>query len=332
MVIKNQNRIIELDIFRGLAAILVVLFHFTARYDTIFETDTMKWFEFSYGHYGVQLFFIISGFVIFMTLERCKSSLEFIKRRFIRLYPTFWICMVITFIITSIAGITRFERTPIDFVANITMLPNLLGYKAIDGVYWSLEVELLFYFFMIILLQFKLLKYVFAILLLWLFSGILIHYFHIPYLHVILITGHNYLFISGISFYKIWKNREGEVLHYHFLLVICLIYGFTKDLEEGSIVTICFALFYLFIYGKLNFMKSLKMIKLFVFLGDISYALYLIHQFIGMIIIFYLSRYVDNYFILLIVPLMVSISLAWLVTDVLEKRIQQKLKKMLFLK
>ena len=136
----QNKRLIELDVFRGIAALSVVLFHYTKRYNITFKTNEMSQFEFSYGHYGVQLFFIISGFVIFMTLERCKNVFVFIKRRFIRLYPTFWISMIITFIVTSLSGIIRFERTFIDLVVNITMIPYLLGFKHIDGVYWSLEV------------------------------------------------------------------------------------------------------------------------------------------------------------------------------------------------
>lgn len=327
----ENKRIIELDIFRGIAAFSVVLFHYTARYNIAFETDTMNWFEFSFGHYGVQLFFIISGFVIFMTLERSKNTLDFIKRRFIRLYPTFWICMIITFMATYFAGVLRFERTVTDLLVNITMIPNLLGFRTIDGVYWSLQVELLFYFLMIILLQFKLLKSVFGLMITWLVIGVLVHYFHIPYLKVYLITAYSYLFIAGISFYKIWTNKGlPDNLKYHFLIVLCLIYGFAKDIEEGFVVLLCFGLFYLFIFQKLKFITDFKLFKPFVFLGDISYSLYLIHQFIGMIIIFHLSKYIENYLILLIVPIIISILLAWMITRFLEKTIQQKLKKILF--
>ncbi len=325
-----KNRIIELDIFRGIAAISVVLFHYTSRFNIAFETDTMKGLEFSFGHYGVQLFFIISGFVIFMTLERSKNTIDFIKRRFIRLYPTFWISMIITFIVTYSAGVVRFERTFTDLLVNTTMIPNLLGFRAIDGVYWSLQVELLFYLLMIIILQFKLLKYVFVLMFTWLFIGVLIHYFDLPYLNVYLITGYSYLFIAGITFYKIWTNKNSRNnIKGHGLILLCLVYGFSKNIEEGFIVLLCFGLFYLFIYQRLKFIANLKFFKPFVFLGDISYTLYLIHQFIGMIIIFYLSKQIDNYFILLIVPIIISILMAWIITHYLEKTIQQKLKKLL---
>ncbi len=239
--------------------------------------------------------------------------------------------MIITFIVTYSAGVVRFERTFTDLLVNTTMIPNFLGFRAIDGVYWSLQVELLFYFLMIILLQFKLLKYVFGLMFSWLFIGVLIHYFHIPYLNIYLITCYSYLFIAGISFYKIWTSESlPDKLKYHFLILLCLIYGFAKAVEEGFAVLLCFGLFYWFIFKKLKFIIDFKLFKPFVFLGDISYSLYLIHQFIGMIIIFHLLKYVENYLVLLIVPIIISILLAWIIARFLEKEIQQKLKKMLF--
>jgi len=320
----QNKRLIELDVFRGIAALSVVLYHYTTRYNITFEKETMNWFQFSYGHYGVQLFFIISGFVIFMTLERSKNVIDFIKRRFIRLYPTFWISMIVTFIVTSLTGIIRFERSFIDFFVNFTMIPNLLRFKAIDGVYWSLEVELLFYFFMVILLSFKLLKYVFSLMFFWFFVGILIQYFKLPYFNVLFITDYSYLFIAGISFYKIWKSEKINFLKYHILIFLCLSYGFAKNVEEGIIVLLCFSLFYLFIYQKIKFIANFKTFRFF---GNISYALYLIHQFIGMTIIFFLSKVIDNYFVLLLTPLVVvSTLLAYIITYYIENPIQQKLK------
>ncbi|QEC73956.1 acyltransferase [Arachidicoccus ginsenosidivorans] len=59
-----KKRLIELDALRGLAASMVVIFHYTFQFDKVFQSDLMKSIEFDVGKYGVQLFFIISGFVI----------------------------------------------------------------------------------------------------------------------------------------------------------------------------------------------------------------------------------------------------------------------------
>jgi peptidoglycan/LPS O-acetylase OafA/YrhL len=84
---QHPTRLLELDVFRGLAALAVVLFHYTTVYERTYDHHDEMLFDFSLGHYGVQLFFIISGFVIFMTLNRTKSALDFVVSRFSRLYP-----------------------------------------------------------------------------------------------------------------------------------------------------------------------------------------------------------------------------------------------------
>lgn len=145
MSAKSNNRILELDALRGLAALAVVLFHYTTKYSEIFNTDvTTQIIDFKYGHYGVQLFFIISGFVIFMTINKVKTPFEFIFKRFIRLYPVFWLCIIITTLVTFNLP-PGFGRSFSDLVVSFTMIPALLGYKPIDGAYWSLVPELFFY-------------------------------------------------------------------------------------------------------------------------------------------------------------------------------------------
>lgn len=54
-------RILELDALRGLAALAVVLFHYTTRYDQLFGYSEPLAVNVSWGHYGVDLFFMISG-------------------------------------------------------------------------------------------------------------------------------------------------------------------------------------------------------------------------------------------------------------------------------
>jgi peptidoglycan/LPS O-acetylase OafA/YrhL len=82
-MIPSQKRILVLDVFRALAALLVLLSHL----DTV---------HFHFGKWGVEFFFTISGFVIFKTLENSKNSTEFLVKRFFRLYPTYWVCLILT--------------------------------------------------------------------------------------------------------------------------------------------------------------------------------------------------------------------------------------------
>ena len=85
--IAPATRLLELDALRGIAAMAVMGFHYTTLYSH--ETGHLGElpFEVRYGNYGVHLFFMISGFVIFMTLERTRTAKDFIVSRFSRLFP-----------------------------------------------------------------------------------------------------------------------------------------------------------------------------------------------------------------------------------------------------
>ncbi len=211
-------RLNELDAFRGVAATAVVLYHYTTRYNEIFGTTSVL--NFTYGWLGVPLFFILSGFVITLTINVCKSPYEFLYKRFIRLYPTYWICLVITLSAIYLTNFNAFKLPIIDVLMNFTMVSDILGFKYVDGAYWSLLPELLFYFFMAVLMLFKktnkVLFYNVPLLII-----CLIHYFSpIPVLWRILSLNYLLLFMIGISFYNIYTGKKE---YYYHILIICIL-------------------------------------------------------------------------------------------------------------
>src|ERR1051325_9102674 len=141
-------RIRGLDALRGIAAMGVVLFHYCPCYAIDFgHPRPLRW-TFSLGGYGVPLFFMISGFVILMTLDRSRSTFDFAVARFARLYPTFWTCVILTFVgVRTFALPNGIRGLPLAESAwNLTMMPKFAHWaREIDTVYWTLEVELFFY-------------------------------------------------------------------------------------------------------------------------------------------------------------------------------------------
>src|SRR5260370_31326665 len=83
------HRIKGLDGLRGIAAISVLLFHYTIVYGLLIEPLSPMPFEAPYGRHGVELFFIISGFVILMTVENSRSVTDFAVSPFPRLFSVF---------------------------------------------------------------------------------------------------------------------------------------------------------------------------------------------------------------------------------------------------
>ena len=140
------SRLVEIDALRGVAALAVVLFHYTARFDELFGHRPPPAISFSGGHYGVNLFFIISGFVIFMTLEKTSKPMDFVVSRFSRLFPAYWTAIVLTFLLTHLLGLPGKLVDLATAFGNLVMIHGLLfRIPHVDGVYWTLEVELLFY-------------------------------------------------------------------------------------------------------------------------------------------------------------------------------------------
>lgn len=308
----RKYRITELDGLRGIAALAVVLYHFTTRFEQRFDTDlSTKVWEFKYGFYGVDLFFIISGFVIFMTVEKVRTPAEFAYKRFIRLYPTFWLCLLITFLFTTWYGPAVFHRTFQELVINTTMVPSLFNTRYIDGAYWSLLIELCFYLVILFMMIFYLIpkvKWVGFVYLLF-YLAISIYYKH----NIQLFYGT--LFLAGINFYKIWKGTSDWVNHLQICCCLALAYFFT-DLITFIFIAVFYLVFYLVVYRQAKLLSW----KPIVFIGQISYALYLLHQYIGQSIqLILIEHNLKNYYLLLFSPILICILLAYLITFWFER-------------
>ncbi len=150
----GTNRIEFLDALRGAAILLVVLFHAYARWPEVVPYgDRFSNFPvFSYGWLGVELFFMISGFVIFLTLDKCGSFFEFITRRWLRLFPAMLACSLFVWLTAPLlperpGGLpTADQLIPGLTFINALWLNDLgLHTKPIEGAFWSLFVEAQFY-------------------------------------------------------------------------------------------------------------------------------------------------------------------------------------------
>lgn len=325
---KRSERYLELDAIRGLAAIAVVFYHYTFRYPKLFPNNFESHYQFSYGNLGVELFFILSGFVIFMSIQKVKSPFEFLTKRFIRLYPTYWIAMIFTFLIVSIFGLAGKEVTINEFLINTTMLQYGLQIPSVDGVYWSLFHELMFYFLMAALFRFIKTKYLILFSLLWLTMSLGNYFFHLKGISLLLNLTYTPLFLGGIYFYKLTVEEKSRV-NIIFPIICYIVYFIIIDAKIDRIFTERLIILGFFILFYLNAFNALKFIaiKPLIFLGNISYALYLVHQNMGYIVLNKLYTYFGTYQILIFIPIVLSIVVAYCITEYLEKPIGKYLRK-----
>ena len=315
-----KNRYSELDAIRGIAALMVVLYHYTVRYSEIYTSAVKPLFNFELGLYGVQLFFIVSGFVIFLTLDKTTRARDFIISRFSRLYPPYWFAVILTFSVVTIFSLQGREVSLQTAIINLTMLQDWLRVDRVDAVYWTLAVELSFYIIMLIFFVTKQLKRIEVVSIIWLVTIIAMNFLEslgVIQIHgaikLLLLLDYGNLFIAGIMFYKIM--HQAALIHYAILL-LALITEFFLHGSLAGLVALYFGVFLAFTQGYLRLLA----IKPLIFLGTISYSLYLIHQNIGYVIIQALeTRDVLNPVSMLLVPFVLSIAIATLMQIFVEK-------------
>lgn len=313
-----QERLDTLDSLRALAVASVVFYHYfwfwtpagngnplIAYGDAFAHLPVL-----SIGYLGVNLFFVISGFVILLTLERTKGLKEFFLRRTVRLWPPLLIFGTATFLIVSAFGPQELRVGWWEYVLSLIVLPPqhvamLMGggdWKWLDGAYWSLWVEVKFYI-VIGLLYFALSKRVIAAWivfeLLTMAIGLQSYAVDSRPWHMLdgfLFEPYVPYFSFGLAAYSMWSGRGGKDVHLlaalaivHATLVTLIDFAQQPPqtpwhyMEVAAGQMAIFGVFYLFAWRKLQF-SALRWPPL-VRVGRASYGIYLLHQNVGITIL-----------------------------------------------
>lgn len=140
---------------RGLAALSVMLFHF--RWNINDLSDGLGDRLFGWGATGVDLFFIISGFVITLSADKVSANilgaLGFLKKRLIRVLPVYYFILLITFLLSGAMSTFHYPDKVENLISALTFSPIYKGHAPyyIDdsgsfGIRWTLNYEMYFYF------------------------------------------------------------------------------------------------------------------------------------------------------------------------------------------
>jgi exopolysaccharide production protein ExoZ len=152
----DSDRFVALEGLRGIAAFLVVIQHYATlmaeRVTSGSGLDFVVRLTDRVGAVGVQLFFIISGFIIYAALDRRSGSyIEFIKRRMRRIFPLAWVIFSIV-LASKFANESDLIVDPVtgnqalDILCNYLLIPGIHPADPIYDVMWTLSYEMLFYF------------------------------------------------------------------------------------------------------------------------------------------------------------------------------------------
>lgn len=294
----GERRLSELDGFRAVAILGVLGFHYTLRFPGYYPFDPITVFR--YGYLGVHLFFMISGFVIALTLSKSQSAMDFAVRRWSRLFPPMLICSLVTFAFLALVDnpFTEMRRaSAADFLPSWTftqpgiwewLVPNV---KYVDGVYWSLFYEVRFYFWAAALFfafggeGFARHFAIFAA-----FSGLgyVIAGWAAPVngslvFETLFISKYIGLFCAGVLFFELYQQRAKPWVFIG--LALCLASAIMEEQRPLIALALClfFVAFFMLVYRK-SALAPFRWLPL-VWIGLVSYSLYLLHQNIGVGII-----------------------------------------------
>lgn len=326
-----MKRLELLDYARLLAALAVVAFHYLfqgMQSGHVTSISTMPWAVAwsKYGYLGVDLFLIISGYVIFFS-ARGRSAGEFAAARAVRLYPAFWVAMLFTASVVALWGAPQFTVTGRQVLLNLTMVPSLLGVPAVDGVYWTLALEASFYAVVTLVLLVGLQRYMDAILLAWplvMLVAWLAGKGNAPFL------GGYYTYFAAGSLFALMRIRATlmALACTAIMLFLCIdgavaraarladVHGVPYDLEVvGLLVASMFAFFFLLNtrHGQTLRLPGSRLA------GALTYPLYLLHATFGWIL---LNRFATEQNKLLAYPivLVIVLGVSYAVHALVEKR------------
>jgi peptidoglycan/LPS O-acetylase OafA/YrhL len=338
------TRIRSLDALRGVAALAVVVFHFTVTFDHtgVFPGYRHAVISFAGGRYGVQLFFVISGFVILWSIQRQTTVGKFAYSRFSRLFPPYWasLLLISAYILFAQhvldAGIGPLTFSAGQWFANISMVPRWIPpfhYVEVDPAYWTLAIEMGFYLLIGLLMALGLTKknrIVPTMFTIWCAD------FALNGIHFLsgMASGSRQpstgdyanLFLAGMALFLLFQDSDRPKRDRQILWV--MVWGAPvlealRFQKVGAVVVLAVVTsVYLAIFRSIPLLDS----RLLQWLGGISYSLYLMHEVPGYITMKLLLDHGWNRNLVVVVAIAQSFVLAVILNRTVEKPVTRWLR------
>ena len=327
-----HRRILELDALRAIAAINLVLFHLTWVYTEKYGYTVGLGFRWPFGAYGVEMFFILSGFVNSMSLLRRKQPIDFVAARMIRIVPVFLLVIVANLWILQLAPMNQAVSTS-QFLANLTLLPRVLGYECVDPVMWTLQIEMMFYVTLVVMFKVGALDRYFrgwgfllalSVVLCPLLDSVAATCGEMPWfvaatvVRRLMLLDFVPLFAIGFLLYMIktdvgkkWQNILG-------ILVAAAVFHTIDHGKHNPVATIMIiALVTACAYGRVPVLRF----KPLIYISTISYAIYLCHNNLGCAVIHRFDQAGVPPLVSFAIAVVFTFSMAVLVTNWIEQPI-----------
>jgi peptidoglycan/LPS O-acetylase OafA/YrhL len=293
---RAPRRLTALDGLRFAAAVAVLFYHyFASNHDAWGGQGTVDLFPHLqplavFGSFGVQLFFVISGFVILMSAWG-RDVRGFTASRVARLFPAYWVSVALMLVLLLVVAPGQKDVTVGDAAANLTMFQRALGVHDLEAVYWTLWSELRFYVLVGILLAVGLTRErVLAFATLWPVAGTIAVQAKSELWSTVLVGADAPLFAGGMVLFLLTRRPRSLLLWLALGLNVALagvISGRTQALRIASsaeidigpatywtAIVVCFALVALVTLTPLSRIAW----GWLTVVGALTYPLYLIHM------------------------------------------------------
>ena len=345
---STKGRLRALDGLRLVAALMVAAYHYGGRGGDVttawgsspkFQFPTLHSL-FAYGCLGVQVFFVISGFVICMS-GWGRSLRSFFASRASRLLPAYWVAVVLVTAVFALPVVAYEAVSPSEGLLNLTLLHQPLGAHRVLGVDWTLWAEIRFYalFALCVVLPGASRRRVILFCACWTLGAAIAQAAEEPLLDLVLMPQYAPFFIGGIGLYLVYRDRR-DAYAWGIVAVSWLIgqYFAVQDLWRPPspdafanrtsfgiilIVTLGFALVAAIALGWLSWADW----RWLTVAGALTYPFYLVHEHLGWVVIEALHQDlgVPSYatFLLTVAAMLV---LAWLLNRYVENTLTPRLR------
>ena len=340
----ERGRVETLDLLRAVAVLAVLFYHYAFRgaaADGFTDISLPALVPLAkYGSLGVQLFFVISGFVIAYSAEG-RTATGFAIARVARIYPAFLLCMTLTFVMTLAIGAPPFEASAGQWLANLIVVAPALKQPFMDGAYWSIVNEITFYGWVFVLIALGLFRRgIIAIVIVWIAISMVNEVLlHSGLLRRLFVTDQSGFFCAGLVLYEIFRGRRDRTVM--LLLALAALTAidqafigaawdrahYKTELDNLIIAAITLASI-----GAVALAMRVPRLPVppgvIVAVGGLTYPLYLLHQHIGYMLLNTLAGRATP--AILIATVMLAMLLgSWLVWRVVERPAQGWLKAIL---
>ncbi|MGI5259818.1 acyltransferase family protein [Streptomyces angustmyceticus] len=303
----GPSRLRALDGLRLLAALMVAAYHFGGRNGEISQAwggSPAHQFPtaaplFAYGCLGVQIFFVISGFVICLS-GWGRTLRAFTASRISRLYPAYWAAILLVTAVFALPWVAYKALPPSEVLTNLTMLQQPLGVDRVLGVCWTLWAELRFYalFALCVVLPGATRGRVVLFCAGWTLAAALAQAAHQPFLDTVLMPEYAPFFIGGIGLYLLHRYGARDPIGWAIVLVSWLIgqhyavaglwhapsadaFSYRSTAVIIAVVTLGFALVAAVALGRLRWANW----RWLTVAGALTYPFYLVHEHLGWVVV-----------------------------------------------